>query len=82
VSHSKNTRNLLDPILDVLLNRLLHDKNFRKKFFESPPSAVEKLGIKLEPETIAFLRNFRRSQVSKDIAIFDEKLVLCSAAPD
>lgn len=79
--HSKLVGDSLEPA-DVLLDCLLSDRKFRKVFLKNPLMGIEKLGIKLEPNMVASLRNFHCPPLCRDVAKFNEKLVLCSSAPD
>lgn len=81
MSESKGNSNLLRPLMDVLLDRLLNDKEFRRSFFTNPRVGAEKLGVDFDQGTISLLQNFECPPVSDDIAKFNERLVLCSSAP-
>lgn len=82
MSNSKKRHNSTECISDAILGRLLDDKQFRKTFFKNRQSDIERFGVTLDQETRAFLEKRVCPQVSKDVARFDEKLVLCSSAPD
>lgn len=82
MANSKKSCRSAECTTDSVLSRLLDNKRFRKAFFKNKPADVEKLGVALDQETRSFLEKRVCPQISKDIAKFDEKLVLCSSAPD
>ena len=81
MSESKGNNNSLRLLMDVLLDRLLDDKELRRSFFADPLVGAEKLGVSLDSEAISLLRNFQCPLVSSNVAKFNEKLVLCSSSP-
>ncbi len=82
MTEPRNDYESIKSLMDILLNRLLNDKEFRQSFLANPIKEAEKLDIKLNPLAIRMLKNFRCPSVSTSIANFDERLVLCSSAPD
>lgn len=77
----RNDYKRIKPLIDVLLDRLLNDKEFRQAFFINPENEAKKLDIKLDPLILKKLKNFQCPTTSTNVANFDERLVLCSSAP-
>lgn len=70
-----------ETIFDFLLERLLYDTEFRTAFFNDPKRSIEKSGVKLTPEMAISLGEHDWLQiVDRNMAYFNEKLVLCASS--
>jgi len=72
----------MDSMLDALFDFLVYNRESRKAFFSNPRVTAEKLGIRWGPQIASVLEDLCCLSVSKDIAKFDERLVLCSSIPN
>ena len=77
----RNDYETIKPLMNVLLDRLLNDREFRQAFFANPECEAKKLDIKLDPLMLRELKSFQYPTISNGVANFDERLVLCSSAP-
>jgi hypothetical protein len=77
---AKMTPDRFETILDLIEEKLLNDRAFRKAFFDDSVTSLENLGIKQTPEIAEFIKDLEWPLVEIDVANFDEKLVLCSSS--
>ncbi len=76
----ETTMNELEPVLNLLEERLINDRMFRKTFFNNPAESINNIGIKPSPALVKFLTDFDWPEIATDVEKFNEKLVLCSSS--
>lgn len=69
----------IEQLMDVLIDRLLNEREFRQAFFANPEKEAKKFKVHLDPQILKKLRSYQCPSITKGVANFDERLVLCSS---
>jgi hypothetical protein len=67
-------------MLVIIEERLISDREFRKAFFNNPVRCLKDACIEPTSEIVKFLKNFDWPEIDRNVANFNEKLVLCSSS--
>ena len=71
----------IKPLVDILLNHMLNNRQFRREFLKDPVACSKKHGYRMGSQVFEILKDYDYYEINDKVTFFNDKLVLCSSAP-